>query len=459
MVAKNIRKGILVVIAVLTVAFVALHYDGHEYSRDNIEEYVDRMCELYNVPGLSAAVMDGENEYYINYGDSIDEHSRYQLASTTKSFTAQGILTLEKAGRLKISDPVTDYLPWFTPTYKGEAYNITIEDLMCHTSGIPVWTITTIPVGEGTEEGLLKRTIENISNVELDSKPGTHHEYATINYDVLALIIEEVTGQKCEDYLKTVVLDPLDMGETFFWTSDADSDKIVTGHKKAFFLPHKYDAPIYYGNTAAGYLVSNTSDLMKWIKHWAVESEDETGLVGSVLDHYVGDSDNYYAGWYIYGDLINHGGNNPNFSSQVIISRKKQQGVFVLSNLAGSSATNVADGIYRLLLGENVKIGFQLDTNGLEDFLAIVVILLLIYFSMLLWDKWSKGVCVVRIIIGLAFIAAAHILPEVLHYPYSSILVWLPITVFVAVAFAFAVALNNVVAGFRILVARHGSRK
>lgn len=66
---------------------------------------------------------------------------------------------------------------------------------MDHSSGIPVWTISVIP--EGSEgEITLEETVRRIADVKLAHAPGEVYEYATINYDVLALIIEEVTGKK-----------------------------------------------------------------------------------------------------------------------------------------------------------------------------------------------------------------------------------------------------------------------
>ena len=63
------------------------------------------MCEIYDVPGLSVAIIDDDNEYYISVGETIDEHSRFELASTTKAFTALGILKLEKEGKLFVIRP------------------------------------------------------------------------------------------------------------------------------------------------------------------------------------------------------------------------------------------------------------------------------------------------------------------------------------------------------------------
>lgn len=444
---KIMRKVFLACAIIISIVYVSMYYDNGEYTKGNINEYVCKIYEIYNVPGLSVAIIDGDNEYYINYGESIDENSRFELGSTTKAFTALGILKLEQEGKLKITDSVSDYLPWFKPTYKRTAYDVSIEDLLCHTSGVPSWTISTIPEGEDIDESLLIRTIQNIQEIKLDSEPGTYHEYATINYDILALIIEEVSGEKYEDFISSEILTPLDMQDSFFRTNDEDADKMVRGHKTGFFSPFVYDSPTYYGNTAAGYLVSNTSDLMKWMKNWSIESQDELGLVKDVLNYDVSEKGNYYAGWNIYEGYICHGGNNPNFSSQVIISREKRQGVFVLSNLAGSSATNIGDGIYRLLLGDTIRIGLQTDTNGLVDFLSIVMALLLIYFTMLLWDRKSPRACIVRVTVGTASIVAMLIVPFIFHYPYKVIYVWFPVTVCMTLTITLTIALINIFAG------------
>ena len=433
---KIIRRIFLAGMFILLIVYLSAHYDKSDYSGTDIEGYVRKMCEIYDVPGLSVAIIDDDNEYYISVGETIDEHSRFELASTTKAFTALGILKLEKEGKLVTSDIVSDYLPWFKPTYKGKECDITIEELLCHTSGIPAWTISTIPKAEEDEKDGLERTIRNIKDVKLNFEPGTRHEYATINYDILALILELVTGKKYENYIRDEILKPLDMNESFFRISDSDARNAVQGHKTTFFLPLEYNAPTYYGNTAAGYLVSSASDLKKWLKVWSVDFKDSSvfsDLVGAALSHEVTDTNNYFAGWNIYDDYFCHGGNNPNYSSQVIIARDRNQGVFVLSNLAGSSATMIADGIYRILLGERVKIGLQLDYIAIADFFSIEVILLVIYLLMLLWNIKSKKACIVSVVVSIMLIVAATIFPVVFHYPYSSMLVWLPVTTCIAI--------------------------
>ena len=151
---KITRFIIVGIICICFAYYLPSHYDGKEYNIENMRDYVKSVCEISNVPGMAVVVLDNEQEYYINigYADKNEEVSmtskiRCELGSTTKAFTALGILILEQDGKLSRMDSVKDYLPWFYPTYDGKEANITIEHLLCHTSGIPAWTIATLPTG------------------------------------------------------------------------------------------------------------------------------------------------------------------------------------------------------------------------------------------------------------------------------------------------------------------------
>lgn len=402
----------------MVIIFVASHYDAKEYSVNNEQAYINRICEITGIPSMSVAIMDKDTEIYLNYSEDnelINEKSLYELSSTTKAFTALGILQLEKKGKLKLTDSVDQYIPWFVPEYKNEKAAITIEQLLEHSSGIPAWTICFIPSGT-SEQSNLYEVIEKIKNIKLNHEPGVVHEYATINYDILALIIEEVTGQKFENYMKENVLEPLGLRDSFFRT-DKFSTEIIQGYKVSFLKARAFDAPIYYGNIAAGYLVSNTSDLMKWMKN-VNGLFDFDGFAAT-------DSNHYYAGWNVYDDYVCHSGNNPNYSSQVIISRNGEAGVFVLSAVSGSSATKAAEDIYRMHTGENVKIGLYIDNNVLLDFVSIVAILVVIYLLLLIQIN-SKKKAIASVLIGSILIAGIFLFPFLLHYHYYFLYVWCP---------------------------------
>lgn len=419
------------------VVFIVSHYDSKEYSVKNEQEYINRICEMTGIPAMSVAIMDKDIEMYLNYSSDdkvlINEKSLYELASTTKAFTALAILQLERDGKLNLTDPVDQYISWFEPQFEGKRASITIGQLLEHTSGIPAWTICLIPSGT-SENTNLYQTIEKIKNIELDNEPGKVHEYATINYDILALVIEEITGQKFEDYMQKNVLEPLEMQNSFFRT-DNFSDEITQGNKVSFLETRTFDAPTYYGNISAGYLVSSTSDLMKWIKN-VNNLFDFDEFVATNANH-------YYAGWNVYDDHVSHSGNNPNYSSQVIISRNGELGVFVLSALSGSSATEVAENIYRMHSGETIKIGLYIDDNALIDFVSISAVLVLIYLTLLIQVN-SKRKAIGGLLIGSAFVLGIILFPFLSHYDYYFLYVWCPISLLVFLLASIGIALIQI---------------
>jgi len=414
-----VRRILLGVIFLMVVVFVISHYDSKEYSVDNEQEYINRICEMTGIPGMSVAIMDNDTEIYLNYSSNndvpINEKSLYELASTTKAFTALGILQLEKDGKLNLTDFVDQYISWFQPEFNGKSATITIEQLLEHTSGIPAWTICLIPSGTH-ENSDLYQVVEKIKNIKLDHEPGRVHEYATINYDILALIIEEVTGQKFEIYMKENVLKPLEMQDSFFRTDNSGSE-ITSGNKVSFLKTRAFEAPVYYGNIAAGYLVSNTSELMKWMKN-VNKLFDFDAFVTTNANH-------YYAGWNVYDNYVCHSGGNPNYSSQVIISRNDELGVFALSALGGSSATEVAENIYQMHCGENIKIGLYIDDSALIDFVSIISILVFIYL-MLFMQVNTKGKAIWSFLSGSIFILGIILFPFLSHYDYYFLYVWCP---------------------------------
>lgn len=434
---KIVRIIIIGLIFICLIEYLYSHYDGKEYKIENAEEYVRRVCEIGNVPGMSIAVLDNEQEYYLNvgYADKNDKVAmtseiRCELGSTTKAFTALGVLILEQDGKLDRADFVNDYLPWFTPTYDGKEVNISIEHLLCHTSGIPAWTIANLHTGAVNDAELLENTVKKIQTVKLDNMPGTVHNYATINYDVLALIIEKTSGMTYEEYIGKHVLEPLGMSDSYFRVDDSKIEQLARGHRYAFMGAREYDAPTFYGNTAAGYLVSNTEDLAIWMKaqmgilEMDMAEEIDRAITESHL-YPIEDEQHYFAGWNLYDTYLCHGGNNPNFSSQVIVGRTNKKAVFVISNICGSASTKAADGIYRMMQGETVKIGFWIDGNSLVDVLCMISCFIETCIVVLLFEKRRRlRYSGTKVIFCLLVAIIVLLTPYILHYNYFTLAVW-----------------------------------
>ncbi len=390
-----------IVIVVLTFSFISIDaiansfYDLEEIDQEKINELVNRILNKSKVPGASIVLVSGEQTKYLQYGYSdlesgipTQQHNLYEIGSMSKAFTALGVLRLEQEGKISIKDSVSKYLPWFNVHYKGEYdgrhideyVDLKLANLLHHTSGIPVSTIGYIP--EGNSDDSLKKTVQNIVGIDLDYYPGIQYQYATINYDILGLIIEVVSGQKYEDYIKDNILVPLGLNDTHLFRDNEVNKRIAQGYKVAFYRAKPYDAPIYRGNTPAGYIISSADDMEKWIRIQmqlvSIPKEFKEIIEEShIYDSTVSPEDDFYyaKGWYVHkrNNIITHGGNNPNYSSILITDSDKKLGICVLTNMNSNACDYIANGILNII--ENKRIDkYKSDSYLTLDFLFSTII-------------------------------------------------------------------------------------
>src|SRR5262249_5401568 len=128
--------------------------------------------------------------------------TRFHLASVSKPFTAMAILQLQEQGKLSVSDPVSRFVPEFPG---GD--RITVEHLLTHTSGIP--NVNNFPDYDDFARSphTLEQLVAKFAGVPLDFQPGSDYRYSNSNYNLLALILEKVSGEKYGDYVQKRILD------------------------------------------------------------------------------------------------------------------------------------------------------------------------------------------------------------------------------------------------------------
>ncbi len=432
-----LRRILLTCILLFLILFFVRHYDGKEYASGEEQEFINSACKMSGVPALSVGLWDKDKDIFLNYSDegiSADENSLYELASTTKAFTGLAILQLKEKGLLSFDDPVQKYIPEFRPTLQGQEKKITIRQLLNHSSGIPSYSLDLIPE-EAYHAGGLAQSLSALMSVRLNKEPGTEHEYSTVNYDLLALILERITGMGYEEYERKNILDPLGMKDSFFRSEEKQAG-VMQGYKSLFSFSLPYNAPVYYGNTAAGYLISDTKDLMKWMRNVKQLF---------VFSSFPIDRENiYFAGWNIRQGIVSHSGNNPNYSAHVCIDRNEDLGVFVLSAKNSDAAFLVADGIFRMHKGETVTLGIQIHLFEILDLLFTLVPLFLVWL-LLLVPADTKKKAVIYFAVGLVLLASFMIFPFVSPISYGYCLVWFPFSLIFFMAMMIISALYMIV--------------
>lgn len=342
-----------------------------------------------NIPGLSIAVVHrGETLYLAGYGFSdvasgtrADSNTLYQLASNSKAFTALGVLLLQKQGAIDLSEPITTYLPWLTMRYNNNTAAPTVEHFLHHTSGVPSRTIAEIAIDD--KPGAIERTVRRLVGTELVRKPGSAYEYATINYDVLGLLIEQVTGQTYEQYITEEILTPMGLNYTHAM-DDYDAAAMASGYKTGFGVPIAYRAPDYDGNKPAGYLVSCAADMARWL-NGQLGTSAEPALNQSLIKashkpnmtvEPFGDGLYYAAGWITDASqtMVMHTGSNPNYSSNILFLPEEELGVAILCNTNATIAQASAVKILYLLSKTGGVSPEGFDLHGAIDFIACLVL-------------------------------------------------------------------------------------
>ena len=156
--------------------------------------------------GYSAQYTDGDFTEMDN-PIPMSEDTIFDLASISKLFTTTAAMTLYEDGAFQLDDPVAKYIPEFAANGKE---NVTIEQLMTHTSGFKPW-IPLYTIGEDREDRL-----EYVFQYPLQSAPGTDYTYSDLNMITLGALIERLSGMRLDEYVKQEITEPLGMKDTMY---------------------------------------------------------------------------------------------------------------------------------------------------------------------------------------------------------------------------------------------------
>jgi hypothetical protein len=222
-------------------------------------------------------------------------------------------------------------------------------------------------------DSALEQTVRKLSGAELTGPVGAAHQYSTVNYSVLGLIVQTVSGQSYETYIQEHIFDLLEMQKSFTSQAEAQPQGLATGYHYAFGVPLAVDLPYNRGLLPAGYLISSAEDMTHYLIAQLNEGnfKDATLLSpNGMLEMHnpavpSGATDTSYGmGWFV-GPIngipaIHHQGETFNFHANMILLSDTQQGIVVLINAENSmdllfGAARIADisnGVTSLLAGQ-----------------------------------------------------------------------------------------------------------
>jgi CubicO group peptidase (beta-lactamase class C family) len=228
---------------------------------------VDAMAD-WKVPGAALAVVqDGELALAKAYGHRnieanfpVTTATQYVIGSITKSFTATSVALLHDEGRLDWTKPVRDYMPEFRLHDPVATERVTMRDLLCHQSGLPRHDWVWLPGDRSSAELLgVMRHLEPSRDIR------AAYQYNNLCYNVASLLIERVSGQSYEAFIRARLSDRLGMTVSFTLEdleASADAARPYMMHEDARLPAIRLPVSIM----AAGAINTSATDLANWMR-------------------------------------------------------------------------------------------------------------------------------------------------------------------------------------------------
>ena len=234
------------------------------------DDYVARSVKDWNVPGLAIAVVKDDSVVFAKgYGvrrlgthDSVDTHTLFANASTTKAFTSFVVQLAADEGKLRLDAPVVAYMPSLSLSDPVKTREITVADLLSHRTGLPeadfIWYEDTSSFPE-----IMRR----LGYVQFNAPVRSHFEYQNITYALAGNITAQRMGSSWEKLVHDRILGPLGMHETYTETPDEHAHRNI-----AYAHDYVNDTvtviPRYATDNIgpAGAMYSSVSDMAIWMR-------------------------------------------------------------------------------------------------------------------------------------------------------------------------------------------------
>ena len=311
-----------------------------------VDSIVTNKMNQYEIPGLSIGlVQNGSIIYSKGYGVKsiksdklVTENTIFHTASISKLFTAVAIMDLISQKKLNINDKLLDVLPELK--YDDiRVQNITIKNLLNHTSGIPDINNYHWSNNNQSDDSLEKYILK--INLKLDFEPSSEYSYSNLAYDVLGFIMERVSNSNFDDYLKKTILDKNEMYSSEFRYFKIPDSLKTSPHSKNRITRNIYIRKTYpytREHSPSSTLNSSSKELSKWMISF-LKTLDNSDLSNSnnLMIKPSFDQNPYIGLGFQLGSLnskkkIGHYGGDRGFRSYLMMIPEENIGLVLLAN-------------------------------------------------------------------------------------------------------------------------------
>jgi len=355
--------------SMLVLLPMVVHVYGQN-NYDSLEKYVDSVFMGFSgtkTPGCAVAIIaQGKLVFEKGYGMAnlecgapVTPKTIFDVASVSKQFTGFAISTLIQSGKISPDDDVHKYLPELPDFGK----KITISNLLHHTSGLRDWPEGLHIAGWRWEDPIYFEDIIRMvyHQKQLDFDPGSRFSYSNTGYNLLAAIVEKVTGAPLKDWEEQNIFKPFGMEQSGIRDNYGS---IINGRAVSYYAAGNgfnasSDALMAYGSSS---LFTSVEDLSKWVIHFqqSVKTGDpvyermiQTGQLGdSQIVHYgYGLEVNDRQGI----KIISHDGGWAGYHSIIINYPQRNISFIILSNADRFDPTRYAAAISMFYFGDIFK--------------------------------------------------------------------------------------------------------
>jgi CubicO group peptidase (beta-lactamase class C family) len=299
-------------------------------------------------------------------------NSSFPIASITKTVTATAILQLKENGKLQLTDAVVKYIPDFPYP------SVTIKHLLSHTAGLPTYdTLFFYLIPEHPDTVFTNRDIIPASiakKVPLIFQPGEDFSYNNVNYNVLALIIEKISGLSFGAYLKKYIFNPAGMTSSSLSKFNTRDDKNLSRmYRPKYFYSTKmeradtvaeFNIMFRFAFQGHGEIISTAGDLLKYDQALYNGSLLSTATLMEAftpvrLNNGKDNVQRYGLGWIIpedtsIGKVVKHDGGLPGGRSMLLRNITKRQTIILFDNTS-DNVIPIADIALSILNGAKVE--------------------------------------------------------------------------------------------------------
>lgn len=238
---------------------------------DELDAKIETAMNDYSIPGVAVAVLADGQEHVKGFGVTnvdhpvpVDADTVFRIGSTTKTFTGTAMMRLVDDGKVDLGAPVRNYLPDFTVADPAVGPIVTVRQLLNHTSG---WLGDDLQ-SFGRGDDALARYVASMSTLPQLTAPGSAFAYNNAGLVVAGRIIEVVTGSTYEEAVQSLLLGPLELSHTRFFSDQIVGFNVAASHDvvdgKAVVDNEFWEFPRSCNPT--GSLISSVSDQLRYMR-------------------------------------------------------------------------------------------------------------------------------------------------------------------------------------------------